>query len=91
MPTQPDAVTACRDALFGGTTDIHTLAAALGRSARTIERHIAAGLPVIRIGRDRRFDLVQARQWLMARERRHDVPRRGRPRAASCHAAAPAA
>jgi hypothetical protein len=41
---------------------------------------IPQGLPVIRIGRDRRFNLERCREWLMSHERFVRAPRGpGRP------------
>jgi hypothetical protein len=78
--TAPPNVNDVRAALLGGTTDINTLAAALDCSIRKIERMIPQGLPVIRIGRDRRFNLERCREWLMSHERFVRAPRGpGRP------------
>ena len=42
-------------------------------------------MPVIRVGMTRLYDPNSVRQWLLTHERRHDVPKRGRP--ANKHAA----
>jgi phage terminase Nu1 subunit (DNA packaging protein) len=55
------------------------LAAQLGRSERTVIRWEHAGLPVIKLGATRLYDPVKARAWLLTHERRHDMPKRGRP------------
>ena len=55
------------------------LAQQLGRSERTVIRWEHAGLPVIKLGMTRLYDPAKAREWLLTHERRHDVPRRGRP------------
>jgi excisionase family DNA binding protein len=76
---------AVRERLLGGTTDIDTIAKALGCSVRKIERLIGAGMPMIKIGATRRFNLDNCREWLLSQERgRPEPPRRpGRPRRAA--------
>ncbi len=67
-----------REFLFGGTCSFSELQEATGYSARKLEYLIDDGLPVIRIGRDRRFDLEKTREWLLKNEQ-HTTPKRGRP------------
>ncbi len=50
-----------------------------GRSSRTIIRWEHAGLPVIKLGMTRLYDPAKVREWLMTHERRHNIPKRGRP------------
>jgi len=66
-----------RNFLFGGTCNFSELQQATGYSARKLEYLIDDGLPVIRIGRDRRFDLEKTREWLLKNEQ-HNMPKRGR-------------
>jgi len=77
--TAPTTIPTVRDFLFSGTCDFSELQAALGYSPRKLDYLIAAGLPVIRIGRDRRFDLEKTRAWLLKHESRRETPRVGRP------------
>jgi hypothetical protein len=48
-------------------------------SERTVIRWEHAGLPVIKLGMIRMYDLAKVRTWLLTHERRHNVPKRGRP------------
>jgi hypothetical protein len=55
------------------------LAADLHCSERTIIRREHQGMPVIKLGMLRLYNPQAVREWLMTHERRHDVPKRGRP------------
>ncbi len=65
--------------VLAGLLTRNQLAAELGRSERTVIRWERAGLPVIKLGMTRLYDSAKARDWLLTHERRHDVPKRGRP------------
>ncbi len=55
------------------------IASDLDCSERTIIRREHAGMPVIRVGMLRLYNPAAVREWLLTHERRHDMPRRGRP------------
>jgi hypothetical protein len=59
------------------------LAGDLNCSERTIIRHEHAGMPVIRLGMLRLYNPATVRAWLIARERRYEEPKRGRPKRAA--------
>ena len=65
--------------ITAGLTDRETIAATLKRSTRTIARLEHAGLPVIRLGMTRLYDIAKVRAWLLSHESRHEAPKRGRP------------
>lgn len=48
-------------------------------SERTVIRWEHSGLPVIKIGAVRLYDLAKARAWVLTHEHRQDAPKRGRP------------
>lgn len=48
-------------------------------SVRTIDRYRGAGMPTIVLGKRVLFDPAAVREWVMSHQRRHDVPKRGRP------------
>ncbi len=50
-----------------------------GCSERTLIRREHAGMPVIKLGSLRLYNPAAVRDWLLTHERRHDVPKRGRP------------
>ena len=74
---QPERATVA--SITAGLLTRDQLATQLGRSERTVIRWEHAGLPVIKLGMTRLYYPAKAREWLLAHERRHDVPRRGRP------------
>jgi phage terminase Nu1 subunit (DNA packaging protein) len=55
------------------------IAADLNCSERTIIRLEHQGMPVIKLGNLRLYNPEAVRAWIMAHERRHDVPKRSRP------------
>ena len=55
------------------------LARDLHCSERTIIRREHQGMPVIKLGSLRLYNPEAVRAWIMTHERRHDVPKRGRP------------
>jgi len=57
---------------FGDKRDV---AAMLKMSTRSVDNHIAAGMPHLKIGKRRcRFDLAAVREWMLAQ---YGVQRRG--------------
>ena len=76
---EPQTATTAFTSVVAGLLTRDQLAKQLGRSERTVIRWEHAGLPVIKLGMTRLYDPAKARDWLMTYERRHDVPKRGRP------------
>lgn len=74
----PDDATAATEVL-SGLANRAQLARVLGVGQRTIIRYEHQGLPVIRRGRMRLYDVEQTRLWLRGELPRAEV-RRGRPR-----------
>ena len=76
---EPQTTTPTAPSVLAGLVNRPNLSADLGKSERTIIRWEHAGMPVIRVGMTRLYDPASVRQWLLTHERRHDVPKRGRP------------
>ncbi len=76
---EPQSATPAVASVLAGLLTRDQLANQLGRSERTVIRWEHAGLPVIKLGMTRLYDPAKAREWLLTHERRHDVPKRGRP------------
>ena len=72
--TEPTAAS-----ITAGLLTRHETAAAFRCSERTIIRREQAGMPVIKLGMLRLYNPEAIRAWLLTYERRHDVPKRGRP------------
>jgi hypothetical protein len=72
--TQPTAAS-----ITAGLLTREQIAAEFRCSERTIIRREHAGMPVIRLGYMRLYSPESCRAWLLTHERRHDVPKRGRP------------
>lgn len=85
--TTPTNIPGAAD-LLAGFVPGDQLAGALGKSERTIDRLVNQpdGLPYVKVGRTRLFNIDSVRDWLIARETQRnpkDAPRRGRPRKAA--------
>jgi hypothetical protein len=76
---EPQSATPAVASVLAGLLTRDQLAFQFGRSERTVIRWEHAGLPVIRLGMTRLYDPAKAREWVMTYERRHDMPKRGRP------------
>jgi hypothetical protein len=50
---------------------------------RTRRRRELEGLPVIVIGGTKLYPIDKVREWILSRVRKHEPPRRGRPRKAA--------
>jgi hypothetical protein len=73
-------VAAVREALMQGLAPVDTVAEALGKSTRTIQRLVAQEkLPTVWVGRTPYIVLDRARQVLMTPKVKHAPVRRGRP------------
>lgn len=55
------------------------LAGELNVTTRTISNYVAAGMPVIKAGRESYFEPEAVRQWFLSRGQRREPVRRGRP------------
>ena len=78
-PESP-AVAAIRGMLLDGLAGVEDFATAADRTVRTVYSWIAAGLPVVYIGRTPYVVVAPARDWLRSRRARDLSPRgRGRP------------
>lgn len=58
------------------------LARELCCAAGTVDRLVRDGLPFVRVGADRRFDLVHVKAWLESRTNGEETEARGEPQAA---------
>ncbi len=76
---EPQSATPAATSVLAGLLTRAGLSGELRKSERTLIRWEHAGMPVIRVGMTRLYDPARIREWLMTHERRHDVPRRGRP------------
>lgn len=76
---QPDTATATATTILAGLIADDECARQLHCSTRTIERYRSAGMPAIILGKRVFFDPAAVREWVMSHQRRHDVPKRGRP------------
>lgn len=65
--------------ITAGLATREQLAIDLRCSERTIIRREHQGMPVIKLGSLRLYNPEAVRAWIMTHERRHDVPKRGRP------------
>ena len=61
-----------------GLLDRKAFAAQCGRCERTIIRWERAGMPFIKLGYMRLYDMAKVRAWIMEHEYRHAAPKRGR-------------
>jgi len=71
-----------RAVLFEGLVDQPTLMRVLDRTKRTIDRYEADGLPFVKFGSRRLYDLAAVREWIISKysDSRSREPRRpGRP------------
>jgi hypothetical protein len=82
--SQDLALHAARAELYAGTVDDAGACDLLECSERTLERHVADGMPFLKWGARRRFVVASMREWLLTHERaRSREPRKpGRPRKA---------
>ncbi len=69
--------------LLAGLLTEAQLEAETGWGYRTRLRREADGLPVVKIGATKLYPADQVREWILSRMRRHEPPRRGRPRRAA--------
>jgi hypothetical protein len=76
-------VTAGRPRLLDGLLTGEQLEAETGWGCRTIRRRELEGLPVVKIGATKLYPAEKVREWILSRMRRHEAPRRGRPRKAA--------
>ncbi len=77
---QPDIANAIiPSTILAGLIDEEECARQLKCSVRTAARYRAAGMPFIPLGKKVLFDLNAVREWVMSHQRRHGVPKRGRP------------
>jgi hypothetical protein len=75
-----ETVLAAPDSVIAGLQPAQKTAEQLGVSDRTLLRYEDfLGLPVIKIGRQRFHVPASVTAWLIAQERGHNSPRRGRP------------
>lgn len=75
----PNTATATTTPILAGLIADEECARQLHCSVRTIDRYRAAGMPAIVLGKKVLFDPAAVREWVMSHQRRHDVPKRGRP------------
>jgi hypothetical protein len=77
----PDTTTnpSTLDTVLAGLLKRRELAEQLGCGERTIIRRERQGMPFISLGMLRLYDPLKVRAWLVAHERGHDAPKRGRP------------
>ena len=76
MDTQTSPTVA---SITAGLATREQLATDLRCSERTIIRREHQGMPVIKLGMLRLYNPEAVRAWIMTHERRHDIPKRGRP------------
>lgn len=76
---EPQSATPAVTSVLAGLLTRASLSDELRKSERTLIRWEHAGMPVIRVGMTRLYDPAAVRAWLLTHERRHDVPKRGRP------------
>ena len=82
MPTNLATVSTAAEITAGLVDRKHLAAECLPNrpvSERTVIRWEHSGLPVIKLGAARLYDLAKARAWVLTHEHRHDAPKRGRP------------
>ena len=82
---EPLAATPAVASVLAGLLTRASLSDELRKSERTLIRWEHAGMPVIRVGMTPLYDPAAVRAWLLTHERRHHLPKRGRP--ANEHAA----
>jgi hypothetical protein len=84
-----DQFTACTDAeldavrqqLFNGLADDSAMETMLGVGDQALDRYVHQGMPYIKLGRKRLFDIAAVNIWLRSRPQKNTPPRgRGRPR-----------
>ena len=66
-------------AVTAGLVTRAVIAADLGVAPRTVIRYEEQGMPAIHLGKQRLYDIVKVRAWVMSHERRTAVPVLGRP------------
>jgi hypothetical protein len=72
---------ALRQQLLNGLADDSALETMLGVGKQAIDRYIGDGLPFIKLGRKRLFDISAVNVWLRSRPHQNAPARgRGRPR-----------
>ncbi len=76
---EPQSTTSAVASVLAGLLNREQLGADLGKSERTLIRWEHTGMPVIRVGMTRLYDPAAVRSWLLTHERRHNIPKRGRP------------
>jgi hypothetical protein len=81
--------TACTDAeleavrqqLFNGLADDSAMETMLEVGDQALDRYVRQGMPCIKLGRKRLFDIAAVNVWLRSRPQQNAPPRRrGRPR-----------
>ena len=70
-----------RAKLFEDLASIEAYAEATDKSPRTVQRMIAMGLPIVKVGNTPYIVLSKAPAFIMAKQREHNQPRCGQPRA----------
>ena len=80
MPELSDEARQLREKLFDGLATVSVFAQSVNRTERCVQRFIAAGLPVTRMGKTPYVIVSEARDWLFKNASRHEPVRRGRPR-----------
>jgi hypothetical protein len=78
-----DIARASHGTILQGLLTEEQFEAETGWKYRTRLRREAEGLPVIVIGNSKYYPADRARTWIMSHLRRHEPPRRGRPKKAT--------
>jgi hypothetical protein len=72
---------ALRQQLLNGLADDSALETMLGVGKQAVDRYVNEGMPYIKLGRRRLFDIPAVNVWLRSRPQHNAPPRgRGRPR-----------
>jgi hypothetical protein len=72
---------ALRAQLLNGLADDSAMEELLDVGKQALDRYVAAGMPIIKLGRKRLFDIAACNVWLRSRPQQNAPARgRGRPR-----------
>jgi hypothetical protein len=78
--TDSPVVAAIRRKVMEGRATVDDFAKGIGRTPSMVNQYIAAGLPVVHIGRSVFVEIDAALGWLQNRHKRRQEPPRGRGR-----------
>lgn len=79
-PQLSETAQALRSNIMSDLATLSDFADAIGKSPRVVQRMVADGLPIVKVGQTPYVVISKAKEWILRQQvERHVPPRRGRP------------